>query len=248
MGKIIGLDVPSRTRPDRSAFNIRPRKLATWINALPRANLGETAKQIYTVLQETNQLAYPYHDRIRFLETLREPIDYVTSSMKKHFIGISLPLPDKSQKISTITKEIFSNMAQGYKIALEDMLANNLIIFDKKMLATLTHRSISYIGQNILTHYQSYSPFSVNEWAELHKLYIFAEKHKLPFLDLNGMAMKLRPGDSWKGTIISKDGAHPTHSLSQGPATEDNLKNCGYLLKCHSQVNKVVEIKKKMGW
>lgn len=179
MGKIIGLDVPNRTRPDKTAFNIRPRKLASWINALPRANLGETAKQIYTVLQQTNQLAYPYQDRIRFLETLREPIEYVTSSMKKHFIGVSLPLPEKSQKIATITKELFSNMATGYKIALEDMLANNLIIFDKKPLAMLTHRSINYMGQNFLTCYQSYSPFSINHWAELHKLYAFAEKRKL---------------------------------------------------------------------
>ena len=179
MGKIIGLDVPNRTPPDKTAFNIRPRKLATWINALPRANLGETAKQIYTVLQQTNQLAYPYQDRIRFLETLREPIEYVTSSMKKHFIGVSLPLPEKSQKIATITKELFSNMATGYKIALEDMLVNNLIIFDKKPLAMLTHRSINYMGQNFLTCYQSYSPFSINHWAELHKLYTFAEKRKL---------------------------------------------------------------------
>lgn len=179
MGKIIGLDVPNRTRPDKTAFNIRPRKLATWINALPRANLGETSKQIYTVLQQTNQLAYPYQDRIRFLETLREPIEYVTSSMKKHFIGVSLPLPEKSQKIATITKELFSNMAIGYKIALEDMLANNLIIFDKKPLAMLTHRSINYMGQNFLTCYQSYSPFSINHWAELHKLYGFAERRKL---------------------------------------------------------------------
>lgn len=179
MGKIIGLDVPNRTRPDKTAFNIRPRKLATWINALPRANLGETAKQIYTVLQQTNQLAYPYQDRIRFLETLREPIEYVTSSMKKHFIGVSLPLPEKSQKIATITKELFSNMATGYKIALEDMLANNLILFNKNSLAMLTHRSINYMGQNFLTCYQSYSPFSINHWAELHKLYAFAEKRKL---------------------------------------------------------------------
>ena len=178
MGKTIGLDVPNRTRPDKTAFNIRPRKLASWINALPRANLGETAKQIYTVLQQTNQLAYPYQDRIRFLETLREPIEYVTSSMKKHFIGVSLPLPEKSQKIATITKELFSNMATGYKIALEDMLANNLIIFNKNSLAMLTHRSINYTGQNFLTCYQSYSPFSINHWAELHKLYAFAEKRK----------------------------------------------------------------------
>jgi len=179
VGKKIGLDVPNRARPDKMAFNIRPRKLAAWIEALPRANLGETAKQIFTLLQQTNQLAYPYQDRIRFLETLREPLEYVTRSMKKHFIGVSLPLPDKSQKIATITKELFSSMATGYKIALEDTLSNNLIIFDKSSLALLTHRSITYIGQSFLTTYQAYSPFAEKDWAELHKLYSFAEERKI---------------------------------------------------------------------
>jgi hypothetical protein len=179
VGKKIGLDVPNRARPDKTAFNIRPRKLAAWIEALPRANLGETAKQIFTLLQQTNQLAYPYQDRIRFLETLREPLEYVTRSMKKHFIGVSLPLPDKSQKIATITKELYSSMATGYKIALEDTLSNNLIIFDKSSLALLTHRSITYIGQSFLTTYQAYSPFAEKDWAELHKLYSFAEKRKI---------------------------------------------------------------------
>ena len=179
VGKIIGLDVPSRTRRDKTAFSIRPRRLSAWIDALPRANLGETAKQIYTVLQQTNQLNYPYQDRIRFLETLREPLDYVTLSMKKHFIGVSFPLPDKSQQIASITKELYSCMAMGYKIALEDMLANNFIIFNKKPLAMLTHRSISYMGQHFLTAYQSYSPFLDKNWGELHKLYSFAEKRNL---------------------------------------------------------------------
>ena len=179
VGKKIGLDVPNRVRPDKTAFNIRPRKLAAWIEALPRANLGETAKQIFTLLQQTNQLVYPYQDRIRFLETLREPLEYVTRSMKKHFIGVSLPLPDKSQKIAAITKELYSSMATGYKIALEDTLSNNLIIFDKSSLALLTHRSITYIGQSFLTTYQAYSPFAEKDWAELHKLYSFAEKRKI---------------------------------------------------------------------
>ena len=171
--------MPNRTKPDNATFNIRPRKLSAWIEALPRANLGETAKQIYTVLQLTNKTSYSYQDRIRFLETLREPLSYVSNAMKKHFIGISLPLPDKNQKIASITKELCSNMATGYKIALEDMLANNLIIFDKTSLAMLTHRSITYMGLNILTSYQSYSPFPSSHWQELHKIYDFAEKRKL---------------------------------------------------------------------
>ena len=179
MGKNIGLDVPNRITPGKEAFNIRPRKLAVWINSLPRANLGETARQLFTVLQQTNQLAYPYQDRIRFLETLREPLEYVTRSMKKHFVGISLPLPEKSQKIATITKELFASMATAYEIALEDMLTNNLMIFDKKSLAMLTHRCISYIGHNFLASYQSYSPYSEQLWGELHKLYLFAEQRNI---------------------------------------------------------------------
>lgn len=171
--------MPKQTCVDKSDFDIRSRKLSAWINELPRANVGETAKRIYTVLQQTNQLAYSYQDRIRFLETLAEPVEYVTSSMKKHFIGISLPLPEKSQKITAITKAILSNLALGYKIALEDMLADNFSIFDKKSLAMLTHRSIYYTGKVFLTCCQSYSPFTLSHWGELHKLYAFAEKRKL---------------------------------------------------------------------
>jgi hypothetical protein len=179
VGKIIGLDVPNKTKPDKTALNIRPRKLAEWIEALPRANLGETAKQIFTVLQQTNQLTYSYQDRIRFLETLREPLEYVTSSMKKHFIGVGLPLPEKNQKIAAITKELYSCMATGYKIALEDTLANNMIIIDKTSLTMLTHRSFTYVGKSFLTSYQSYTSFSDKYWSELHKLYHFAEQRKI---------------------------------------------------------------------
>ena len=79
-------------------------------------------------------------------------------------------------------------------------------------------------------------------------LFKLAEKLKIPYLDLNGEFLKLRPGDSWKETLISKDGAHPTYGIAEGPAIEENLKNCGYLLKCFLQVGKIGEIKEKMKW
>ncbi|PCJ62867.1 MAG: hypothetical protein COA79_01705 [Planctomycetota bacterium] len=80
------------------------------------------------------------------------------------------------------------------------------------------------------------------------QIFNIAKKLKIPFVDLNGEFMKRRPGKTWLGTLISKDGAHPTHKLSAGPATEENLKNDGYLLKCYYQVHKVMEIKSKMKW
>lgn len=179
MGKAIGLDVPARVQPGKDAFNIRPRKLAIWVNALPRANLGETARQIYAVLNSTNQLSYPYQDRIRFLETLREPVEYVTKSMKKHFVGINLPLPEKNQKIAMVTRELFLSMATAYKIAIEDKLTHSLFYSDRSTLSLLIHRCISYIGLAQLTSYQTYAPISEKCWADLNKLYLYAENRRL---------------------------------------------------------------------
>ena len=73
-----------------------------------------------------------------------------------------------------------------------------------------------------------------------------AKKHKLPLIDVYGEFIKRRPGDTWKGTLVSKDGAHFTHKLAAGPATEDNLNNCGYLLRCRLMVKKAGEIKEKV--
>ena len=56
-------------------------------------------------------------------------------------------------------------------------------------------------------------------------LYQLAGRLKLPFLDLHGEFLRLRPGDSWQGTLISADGAHPTFAASEGPASADNLRS-----------------------
>jgi len=79
-------------------------------------------------------------------------------------------------------------------------------------------------------------------------LYALAERQRLPFLDLHGEFLRVRPGTTWQGTLISPDGAHPTHESSAGPATEANLARSGQLLKCYLQCAKVGEIKERMRW
>jgi hypothetical protein len=179
VSKPLGLSVPKRQKPDKGAFSIRPRKVEQWIEALPKANLGETARQVYKVLLETNQLDLPHQERTRFLESLREVVQYITDSMRKHFIGVAYPLPEKNQKIAAATREILIAMTTGYKIAFEDALSNNFLFQDKKQLALLIHRAVSYTGQTLLTSYQIYAPYPQKLWSEMHKLYAYAEAHKL---------------------------------------------------------------------
>ncbi len=179
MAKLLGLVVPERQKPARDAFSIRPRKVEQWLESLPKANLGETARQVYKVLIETNQLAFPHQERTRFLESLRDTVQYITDAMRKHFLGVTYPLPEKNQKIAAAAREILAAMATGYKIAIEDLVSSNVLFQDKKQLALLLHRAMTYTGRTLLTSYQVYAPYPPGSWAELHKLYAYAESRKL---------------------------------------------------------------------
>jgi hypothetical protein len=179
MARSLGLHVPELSKADKDAFDLRPRKVDEWLDTLPRANVGETARRVFETLVEVNRCQYPHQHRIHFLEALRETALYVTDSMKRHFVGVNAPLPPKSEKIAAATREIHHAMAIGYMIAIEDLLHGSLFFSDQKLLATLIQRAISSLGMVLVTSYQTYHPYPTGIWSELHKLYAAAEQRKL---------------------------------------------------------------------
>lgn len=95
---------------------------------------------------------------------MREPVFYITSAMKKYYVGVNYPLADKNYKVASACREIFSALATGYKIAAEDLLANSLLFVDKKSLSRMIHRALSSLGHVLLTTYQSYEPYPDDIW------------------------------------------------------------------------------------
>ena len=57
-----------------------------------------------------------------------------------------------------------------------------------------------------------------------------ARRHKVPLSDYHAACLRLRPGGTWDGTIISKDGVHPTGGKTN-VYTDQNMKVCGYALR-----------------
>jgi lysophospholipase L1-like esterase len=72
-----------------------------------------------------------------------------------------------------------------------------------------------------------------------------AGKKKIPVIDLFA-EMKARAGDDFEKAYLGGDGVHLSHAQAGGPATEENLKKCGYLLRCYLAVNKGMEVKAKV--
>lgn len=178
MSKVIGLQIPERHPANKDGFDCRPAAVSEWIETLPRASVGRCAELLYKVLYETNHIDMRYQDRMRMLEAFREPLQYVTLGMQKHFVSTAFPLPSKNKKIANATRELFYMMATGYKIAIEDLLSSRVILLDKQLLTTMIHRAVSYLSRVLLTTYHMYAPLPKYVWNNLHKLYRYAEQHK----------------------------------------------------------------------
>jgi len=174
----LGLISHKLNKASSDSFDIRPKKVEAWIESLPKANLGETSRLIYNALVETNSIKYNYNDRARFLEILQEPLHYITEGMRKHFVGVGFPLPNKSKKVATATRKIYTEVATAYKIVLNDMLSSNALFRDNRLLTLVIHRTMTSLSRELLTSYQIYSPYRKYIWNEIHKIYSIATSRK----------------------------------------------------------------------
>ncbi len=178
MASAPSLVIHKLNKANSNSFDIRPKKVEAWLESLPKANLGETSRLIYNALVETNRTIYSYHDRTRFLELIQGTLHYITDGMRKHFVGVGFPLPKKSKNVAKATQKIYTEIATGYKISLEDMLNSNSLFPDNRLLTLIIHRTLTSLSSELLTSYQTYSPYRKHIWQELHKIYSITKNKK----------------------------------------------------------------------
>ena len=173
------LNIPHQTRPTGDSFDTRPKQVEAWIKALPIANTGESARQIYNALREINRLDFPESDRFKVMEAFRVPVYHITEILKKHYVHQNLPLSPKSQKIAELAIQLHSQMALGYKSVIQSKLSKTFSLLSNKTLTKSIHRAIRYLSNVMLCAYQIYIQHPEHVWLHIHRLYLYAEENGL---------------------------------------------------------------------
>lgn len=175
---LIGFSLPERRKPERS-FEVRPKKIAAWAAQLPRANVEEMARQVFSILHDSNRFELGWKNRYLLLEALREPANYAGWQLHKSLKDMSLPLPDKAQQIASLAIYMDLEMALGYQTALEDMLVRNILFRSRQALIVMLHRCASHLVRILLGGYAVYFPAPPERWLDLHRLYRYGESKRL---------------------------------------------------------------------
>jgi len=177
------LRAPAPTLARLSFCEATPRDLKRWIANLPKANIGETARQLYQGLSELNQLLTPSDNRLQLLELLRPEVYYVCKHLERHFLHQSIVLDERSRKIANLCQALQSHLAIGYK----QIVVRITPRFSKDRAPLLAHalqRAIHCLNGPLIRATELYCPVPEGVWLELHQLYRIACTHRLQHLSL----------------------------------------------------------------
>jgi hypothetical protein len=172
------LRVPAPTQSSLSFCEPTSKDLKRWIARLPKANLGETARQLYQALTELNLLLTPSENRMQLLELLRPEVQFVCKHLERHFLNQAVVLDERPRKVANLCQALQNHLAVGYKLIIERVTSRPGK--DRtQLLTTALQRAVQCLNGPLIRANQLYCPVQDGLWIELHKFYQLACQHQV---------------------------------------------------------------------
>lgn len=175
----LGLTIREKGMTRQSSVALTQRAVVQWLDSLPIANTGESARQVYQFLVDINSNEVGVEERLNIMLGLVKTTALITDALRKHYIGQSVSLNDKQRKIAALAQAMQSEMAIGFKTVIEDMLGENHTRIQTNILMPAIHHAMRYLSLVLVRCYQLYSQHPGRIWKELHSLFVFAEQNAL---------------------------------------------------------------------
>lgn len=178
-GEPIRLQIPKQDLSAPTACAATPRELAKWLEALPIANIGETARSLYQYTSELSRVAVPPETRLQLAEQLRPLIRHATRALERHYLNQPVVLPPQILKITQLAQTLQGLLAKQYVIICAQCAIQSAKPELVALIPQAIHRALSELGQVLLRSGQLYTTPPARTWHELHQLYLLAEQRGL---------------------------------------------------------------------
>ncbi len=169
--------LPEPTLKEHSFFELNAGAVRAWADALPKANLGETSKQLYLAVRQLNQVACRPAERLDALENIRPALHLAQNGMQRHYLNKAFVLPPNAHKVVQLSDFLNEQLALGYRLVATQLSEGGRST--QAELALATHRAITEYSRMLLRRYQLYSDPQPGFWLMLHKLFQIAVINQL---------------------------------------------------------------------
>ncbi|MCU7960179.1 MAG: hypothetical protein KZQ58_09300 [gamma proteobacterium symbiont of Bathyaustriella thionipta] len=173
--------MPAQSAPVNVGDRYQPKIVQAWVNDLPLANTGESARALYRFLLELNESQMPVSDRFKNLEALLVPARVLLDVLNQRLLQANLPLDEVHDAIARLVEQLQIHLMVGYKIVsrqLQDESITTSLLHGGMRLDALS-RLFFLLGRIQLDCYRLYRPLPALFWREAHGFYHYAVAHRL---------------------------------------------------------------------
>ena len=146
-----------------------------WIEQLTLTNVQLTQQVLTGQLASLGAAQLPPLERLKILETLREPVQFVQSESAKRYAGKPLPLEPNEAAMWNNVIALWQELSHNYQQCLKAYREGDLAIAPHAALITM--RCLRLLGSILLDYYCIYRQPPGTLWRALHELYAFCESH-----------------------------------------------------------------------
>ncbi len=174
-----------------------PFETERWLAGLPFLNVADTSHLIANALSEINRTRLSVSQRFKLLELYRTPVHHLSAELQKNYLGLALPLPERSRLIAQQVRQIQTELAYGYKrVTLDASRADLGKAAEKVALAAPIQRAIRSLTDVLVKCYEIYAPLPHGCWRELHDLFSLAEDLGITELTVTDKLNETAPNSS----------------------------------------------------
>jgi len=146
-----------------------------WIEQLTLTNVQVTQQVLSSQLASLGAAQLPALERLKILETLREPVHFVQAESAKRYAAKPLPLEAGETTVWNNVIALWQEMSRNYQHCLKAYREGDLAIAPHAALVTM--RCLGLLGSTLCDYYHIYRQAPGALWRALHELYAFAENH-----------------------------------------------------------------------
>ncbi|MEN8260361.1 MAG: hypothetical protein ABFS02_07215 [Pseudomonadota bacterium] len=172
------LTIEPQKKSPKDLRSFEPAALRCWLDELPTANYGMTARALHERINQLNGIEANALFRLEALELMRPSFLMIQEYLRARISSTGFPLGEDEQKIGGLLAQITRNLSTSYWLVVRDLTQKTAGWFQNKHTALAIQRVMGGLSGVLLTYYLMALPVPNWVWLDLHSLYRLAREKK----------------------------------------------------------------------
>ena len=162
---------------ENPTFERREAHVRRWAADLPVLNLTRTVPELGEQLPMLVREPLAPTDRLRLLELFRTPVNSVLAAAENRRLRQTPISSSAKQRIKDDVLALTFALADGYKVALLDLLQRGKAPAADRQVLLCLQRALEQLRNALFHAYRIYRAVQPNHFLELHQLHLYAQHH-----------------------------------------------------------------------